>query len=150
MTLLAKLIAATLLAFGFGATATVGVVGTLVHHTGRIGVTVEQADGPRINATVPALLADVALKLLPDQALEEAMGQARAEVGPYLPVLKEANRSLLDGPDFTLLEVQDGDETVRIEKRDRHIHVRVDGRDERIHVRFPVRTIHAATRLLEG
>ena len=101
------------------------------------------------NSKVPAALANLAVAVVPDDAIDEALSEVQQDVEPYLPMLQDLGQEFYDAPDFEIVRVENGDETVLIEKLNGHLWVRVDGRDDRVQIRVPVKTIRAVTRLLD-
>jgi len=99
---------------------------------------------PRIHVIAPAMLAPIAVRLMPDDKLARASEQ----IQPWLPTIREALNGLDDAPDMTLVEVSDPNEYVHVAKYGGDIVVDVaDGKDT-VHVSAPIRAIDSTVQAL--
>lgn len=85
---------------------------------------------------VPLVLADVALAFVPDEAFEDA--ELPPEVGAQRELVLAALESLLEVPDFTLVEVHDGDTHVVIDKVGDDLRLAVDDHDAVVRGTLPL------------
>lgn len=99
---------------------------------------------PHIHVIAPALLAPIAVRLVPNDKL----GEASEKLQPWLPTLRAALDGLRDSPDMTLIEVSDPNEYVHVEKRYGDIVVDIANREETVHVSVPIRAIHSTVEAL--
>ena len=99
---------------------------------------------PHIHVIAPAMLAPIAVRLVPD----EKLARASEQIQPWLPAVREALDGLLDAPDMTLVEVSDPDEYVHVAKYGGDIVVDVANGDETVHVSAPIRAIHSTVEAL--
>ncbi len=99
---------------------------------------------PHIHVIAPAMLAPIAVRLVPNDKLSHASEQ----IQPWLPTVREALDGLSDAPDMTLVEVSDPDEYVHVAKYGGDIVVDVANRDETVHVAAPIRAIHSTIEAL--
>lgn len=99
---------------------------------------------PHIHVIAPAMLAPIAVRLMPDDKLARASEQ----IQPWLPTIREALNGLDDAPDMTLVEVSDPNEYVHVAKYGGDIVVDVaDGKDT-VHVSAPIRAIGSTVQAL--
>ncbi len=126
------------------------VFGTTVAATGTIMVSVDEhhPDGAHLFLPVPAILVDLAVLAAPAIIPEDALAEARQEVGPQLPALKAFAAALADCPDGVLVEVQSPEEQVRIAKEGRSFAIDVKSSDADVSVRVPARILSRALSLL--
>lgn len=99
---------------------------------------------PHLHVIAPAMLAPIAVRLVPNDKLADASEKLR----PWLPTIRAALDSLRDSPDLTLVEVSDPDEYVHVEKRYGDIVVDVANRKETVHLSVPIRAIHSTVEAL--
>lgn len=99
---------------------------------------------PHVHVIAPAMLAPIAVRLVPNDKLANASEQ----IQPWLPTIRAALDGLRDSPDMTLVEVSDRDEYVHVEKSYGDIVVDVANRDETVHVSVPIRAIHSTVEAL--
>ncbi|HKQ86783.1 MAG TPA: hypothetical protein VJS43_08440 [Candidatus Acidoferrales bacterium] len=99
---------------------------------------------PHIHVIVPAMLAPIAVRLVPD----EKLARASEQIQPWLPTVREALDGLRDAPDMTLVEVSDPDEYVHVAKYGGDIVVDVADRGETVHVSAPIGAIYSTVEAL--
>jgi hypothetical protein len=129
-----------------------GMVGTMVAGAGLlcsegfvdVNVVQHRDSSPHIHVIAPAMLAPIAVRLVPD----EKLARASEQIQPWLPTIREALDSLQDAPDMTLVEVSDADEYVHVAKYGGDIVVDVANRGETVHVSAPIRAIHSTVEAL--
>jgi len=130
-------------------TATVGAAAAMIYRGGTIAVDVQDESGTDISVQVPAGLANMALALVPDRVVEEALDEAIAEVSrefdhdleAWAPAFRKVWKAFADAPDFVMVEVEGGDEHVRIEKRDTELLILVDSDDGAVKIAVPLKTL---------
>jgi hypothetical protein len=118
----------------------VGVAGAgLLCSEGMVNVKVaeKQPNGTHFHVIAPALLAPIAVRVAPRQALAEAAQQ----IQPHLPEIQAALDGLGETGDVVLVEVRGPDEYVEVQKAGRSILVDVDAEGETVHVSAPIRAI---------
>lgn len=99
---------------------------------------------PHVHVIAPAMLAPIAVRLVPNDKLARASEQ----IQPWLPTVREALDGLANSPDMTLVEVSDPNEYVHVAKYGGDIVVDVANRDETVHVSAPIRAIHSTVEAL--
>ena len=99
---------------------------------------------PHVHVIAPAMLAPIAVRLVPNEKLADAS----EKIQPWLPTIRAALDGLSDSPDMTLVEVSDPNEYVHVEKRYGDIVVDVANREETVHVSVPIRAIHSTVEAL--
>ncbi len=127
---------------------TVITAGAIAYKQGavRIEFQQKQSGGHHLRFPIPAALIPWGLKMLPDDALEEAA----AEIKPFLPALLAASQELQELPDFVLVEVKDSRGWLKIEKRGEKILVDLESEHETLHLSLPVEMIHSVFLTLEA
>lgn len=117
------------------------VFGATVAATGVATVRVAESgpDGVNLWIPVPALLFDVAVSAAPRFMPEHELDQARREVEPYLPMLRELADAIEDMPSATLVQVESRNEQVRIVKDGRNFQIHVESDDADVRVTVPAR-----------
>jgi hypothetical protein len=120
----------------------------------RVNVTEKAPQGGYINVIAPAMLAPLAVRLVPlvtrfaDHAEPvspdptSAMTQAAAQLRQQLPVIDAALDSLRDAGDFTLVEVDASGEHVNVAKSGASIVVDVDDPAAVVHISAPIRALY--------
>jgi hypothetical protein len=126
--------------------ASVAMAAAAIYGSGTIAVDVRDGAGTDVSVHVPAALANVALGLVPDSLVEEALRDAPPEVEPILPAVRDAWRELEESRDFVLVQVVDGDDSLRVEKRGKQLVVRVEFDDGDVHVTVPLKTVRKLVR----
>lgn len=126
--------------------ATIGVAGAAVYRAGTITVQVHEVDGNRIDVSLPAGLARVAIALAPSSILRDAT----SEMEPFLPAAAAGWSKLAEAPDFVLVDARSGDDHLRIEKRGDRLSILFDSPDGDVRVAVPLGTVGAALRRLEA
>lgn len=127
--------------FVFGATATVTVAAT-----GIVEVRVEERgpDGANVWIPVPAILFDLALFAAPRMMPPAELADAREEIAPFLPALRQLADAIEAMPNATLVEVESPTEHVKISKRFGSFHVEVHDEETDVSVRLPARLFGSA------
>jgi len=122
---------------GMGVLGTVLVTGAVVSSEGFIHVKVNEKrrNGTHISLVVPAILAPVSLKFVPNRYL----APGAANVRPYLPVIDAALSGLADCPDGPLVEFTDANEQVSVVKSGGSAIVDVNDPNETVDVAVPLR-----------
>jgi len=116
--------------------ATAAVVGISVYRAGMLIVEVDSSErgGDSCHVRVPAALAHVALRFVPDHVFAEPAREA----AEWLPVVRAACLELGKSPDGVLLEVRSPDEQISVVKNGRRLRVDVNNAEERVHVVMPL------------
>lgn len=127
--------------FVFGATAVATVAAT-----GTVQVRIDERgeDGANLWIPVPAILFDIALFAAPRMVPPEELQEAREQIAPYLPALRQLADALEALPNATLVEVESPTEHVRISKRFGTFHVEVHDQDADVSVQIPARLFGSA------
>lgn len=95
-------------------------------------------NGPQhIHVIAPALLAPIALRLVPNDKLAEPARR----IQPFIPTVRAALEGLSETDDMTLVEVSGRDEYALVRKDGGNLVVDVTDRDETVHVSVPLRAI---------
>jgi hypothetical protein len=129
--------------------ATVAAGAAAIYGSGTIAVDVQEGrGGGGVSVNVPAGLANLALALVPDRIVEEALDDISVEFGPYLPALHKAWTEFEQAPDFVMVEIDDGRDKVRVEKKARKLLVSISGPGEDIRVELPIGTLRRIIRKL--
>jgi hypothetical protein len=103
-----------------------------------VKVNCDQPQQPQhIHVIAPAILAPIALRLVPNRKLARASEQ----IQPWLPTIHAALDGLSDSPDMTLVEVSDPGEYVHVAKDGSDLVVDVANSEETVHVSVPLRAI---------
>lgn len=112
------------------------VIGIAVYRAGVFVVQVEpkRPGGDEVHVRMPAVLAQAALRFVPDRILTEP---AR-EVREWMPLVRAVSAELSKSPDGVLLEIRSPEEQVRVVKKGRRLLIDVDGAEERVHVVMPL------------
>ena len=126
--------------------ATMALGAAAIYSGGTIEVDVEDQGSGSLSLTVPAVLADLAVGLVPSHLVDKALENAPDELRSWMPAVREAWREFARAPDFVLVEISGPNEHVRVEKRGKQLIVLVDSGGERVKVAIPLKTIR---RLLE-
>lgn len=103
----------------------------------RIHVTEKKPGGENVHLIVPGILLTNALKLVPDEQLQNGLREAR----PWMPMAAAAARELERYPDATFIEVSSPREHVRIATRAGVLTIDVDSPDETVHLAIPLATL---------
>jgi hypothetical protein len=144
MTLSLKVFLAVGACFVLVSALTVGTAATAVYRAGTIDVQVQDG-GTDVSVRVPAALANLAIAFAPTAVIpQEALDEIPDEIEQFRPLLEQFGDSLIDAPDFVIVEVAQRGEYVRVEKREGRILVLVESADGRVHVSVPVKTLHRA------
>lgn len=122
------------------------VFGATVAATGTITVRVQEhsEDGVNLWIPVPAILADATLFLLPRLLPEEELAEARSEIAPMLPALRDLADEIDRLPNAVFVEVDSPTEKVRVGKSWGNLYVDVRSEDADVHVEMPARLIGSA------
>lgn len=99
---------------------------------------------PHVHVIAPAMLAPIAVRLVPNNKLADAS----EKIQPWMPTIRAALDALRDSPDVTLVEVSDPNEYVHVEKRYGDIVVDVANREQTVHVSVPIRAIRSTVEAL--
>jgi hypothetical protein len=102
-----------------------------------VKVAEKQSRGVHIHVIAPAMLAPIAVQLVPQHALAQAARQIR----PNMPAIRAALEGLRDSEDVVLVDVKEPGQRVEVEKSGGSIVVDVDDANETVHVSAPIRAI---------
>jgi hypothetical protein len=102
-----------------------------------VRVVEKEPQGVHIHMIAPAMLAPIAVYLVPRRALGNAAGQIQRN----LPAIRAALDGLRDSDDVVLVEVKEPGEHVEVAMSNGSIVVDVDDADETVHVSAPIRAI---------
>lgn len=145
----ARLVLALVLSAAVLVASSVGLAVAAAYYPGTVRVEVENhREGDRVDLNVPAGLIDVAVALVPDDALRDLGRELPAEGESLLRAFRSAGRELSDLPDTVFVEYRSADEHLVFEKRRGRLVVRFDGPDERVEIAVPVRTFRRVLRKL--
>jgi hypothetical protein len=111
------------------------VVFSAVVADGNVVVKVHEGEGTSVNLTVPAVLAQLALWVVPDRLFAEMDPEARE----WMPMARAAVKALGKHPDFTMVRVESRTEQVEVAVSQGCFVVRVEESDESVYVRVPLR-----------
>ena len=131
------------------AAATVAVAAAAIYGSGTIAVEVAEPQGSNLSVRVPAGLADLALRLIPDPIVEKALDEAGQELADVWPGLRDSWDAFLEAPDFVLVDVQSGADHVRVYKHGGRLVVDVDTDGKAVNVTLPLRTLHKIVKRVE-
>lgn len=126
-------------ALGIAGTALAGV--GLVCSEGMIEVNVveKQPEAHHVYGLAPAMLVPIGTHFIPKHKL----GQAAAEIQPWLPTIRAALEQLRAGEDITLVDMREPGQHVRVTKDGGSVVVDVTDEDETVHVSTPIRAIES-------
>ncbi len=130
-----------------GVTGTLFVAGAYTFHEGVIRVDVDEyrAGGSHVHVVVPAAAVPMAMHLVPQKHLREAVEHTREA----LPIARAIVKELKKYPDVDLVEVVDGEQHVQIRTRNGKLQIDVEAPDEQVHLLVPLSTLEDVTRQLE-
>ena len=130
-----------------GVTGTLFVAGAYTFHEGviRIDVDEHRAGGSHVHLWVPAAAVPMAMHLVPQKHLREAVEHSREA----LPIAHAIVKELKKYPDVDLVEVVDGKQHVQIRTRNGKLQIDVEAPDEQVHLLVPLSTLEDVTRQLE-
>jgi len=125
--------------------AAVGVATAAVYRAGRIDVDVA-TDGGGVQLALPAVLADIALAVVPTgvvrRAAIDASRDTPVDAAQWLPAVVAAIEALDAAGDARLLEVRSSDAHVVVEQRGRRLLLNIDADDgTRVRLALPLRTV---------
>ena len=130
-----------------GVTGTLFVAGAYTFHEGviRIDVDEHRAGGSHVHLWVPAAAVPMAMHLVPQKHLREAVEHSREA----LPIAHAIVKELKKYPDVDLVEVVDGKQHVQIRTHNGKLQIDVEAPDEQVHLLVPLSTLEDVTRQLE-
>jgi len=130
-----------------GLTGTLFVAGAYTFHEGviRIDVDEHRAGGSHLHMWVPAAAVPMAMHLVPQKHLREAVEHSREA----LPIARAIVKELKKYPDVDLVEVVDGRQHVQIRTHSGKLQIDVEAPDEQVHLLVPLSTLDDVTRQLE-
>ena len=130
-----------------GVTGTLFVAGAYTFHEGviRIDVDEHRAGGSHVHMWVPAAAVPMAMHLVPQKQLREAVEHSREA----LPIAHAIVKELKKYPDVDLVEVVDGKQHVQIRTHNGKLQIDVEAPDEQVHLLVPLSTLEDVTRQLE-
>jgi hypothetical protein len=122
-----------------------GLAGTVVVGTGllcsegfvNVKVIENRPQGHHVRVIAPAILAPIAVRLVPRHNLENASAQIR----PWLPAIRAGLDQLRECDDVVFVDVRDRNDHVEIAKRGGSIVVDADEQGQSVHVSVPIRAI---------
>ena len=126
--------------------ATVAAGAAAIYSGGTIAVDVAEESGGGISVHVPAAIAHLALAMVPDRVIEEALEDVSDELEPYLPALQNCWTEFERAPDFVMVEVESRQEHVRVEKRNGKLLVLIENGGDDIRVEVPLKTLRRFVR----
>src|SRR6266446_3567912 len=127
-----------------GLTGTLFVAGAYTFHEGVIRIDVDEG-GSHVHMWVPAAAVPMAMHLVPQKHLREAVEHSREA----LPIARAIVKELKKYPDVDLVEVVDGEQHVQIRTRNGKLQIDVEAPDEQVHLLVPLSTLEDVTRQLE-
>jgi hypothetical protein len=131
-----------------------GLAGTVVVGTGllcsegfvNVKVIENRPQGHHVHVIAPAILAPVAVRLVPRQNLANASAQIR----PWLPAIRAGLDQLRECDDMVFVDVKDRNDHVEIAKRGGSIVVDADEQGQTVHVSVPIRAISSTIEQLSA
>jgi hypothetical protein len=102
--------------------------------------------GFRINVIAPAMLAPIAVHLVPQRGL----AQAAQEIQPNMPTIRAVLAGLRDADDMVFVEVKEPGESVHVAKSGGSIVVDVDDADATVHLSAPIRAMSSTIEQLDS
>jgi hypothetical protein len=102
-----------------------------------VKVVEKNPQGVHIHVIAPAMLAPIAVYLMPRHVLAKAARQ----IQPNMPAIRAALDGLRDSDDVVLVEVKEPGEHVEVATSGGSVVVDVDDADETVHVSAPIRAI---------
>lgn len=109
-----------------------------------IHVRVDEAEGARVRVNLPMSLAEMALEIAGEEALEGEHLQWDSDGDVSLDDIRRMWRELRDAGDADFVEVQEDDEHVRVFRRGDRVHVQVDEEGvEKVRVEVPAGIVDA-------
>lgn len=109
-----------------------------------IHVRVDETEGARVRVNVPASVAELAIEMAGEEALEGEHLRWESETDVTLEEIRRLWRELRDAGDAQFVETRDGDEHVRVFREGDRIHVHVDeGETEKVRVEMPSASVDA-------
>jgi hypothetical protein len=144
MTAIGRVLMVMVVGAGLLTAATVATAAAAIYSSGTIAVQVEEGRGHQYSVRIPAVIANLALSLIPGRLVDEALYDVSADIQPYVPAVRDAWSELNATGDFVLVEVNNGgggSDHVRIEKRGDNLLISVDSDDADIEVAVPIKTI---------
>lgn len=133
---------------GLGLAGTMALAGAYAFHEGVVRVDVDEfkPHGTHVHLCVPAAIVPVAVRLVPDNNLQEAAREA----APWMPAARAAARELATYPDAAFVEIRNADQHVRIRTRDGKLHVDVETPEESVHAACTPRMLEDVFSQLEA
>lgn len=126
---------------------TVAFAAAHVVRAGSVGLEYRSDAGDQVQVRLPAVVAGLAIRAVPDEAIRDALGE---EAAGLLPALRAGLQALREEDDFVLLEVRDRGSRVRVEKVRDRILVSVDDGGEWLSVALPLDTAGVLLRKLSA
>src|SRR5713101_2756094 len=121
------------MALGLGGTLVLAGVYTFREGVIRVDVDESHANGSHVHFWVPAAAVPMAMRLTPQEYLQ----QAGEEVRPWLPTVRALTKELKRFPDADLVEVHDRESHVQIRTRHGKLQIDVDDPGEQVHIVCP-------------
>lgn len=125
------------------------VFGATIALTGFVTVEVhDKNEGIDVYVPVPAILFDLAILVAPLVIPDDALDEARREIGPYQEAIEAFAEELVDMPSGVLVEFESKDEHVLITKTWRSFKIDVRSADADVKVKMPARLLSRALDIL--
>jgi hypothetical protein len=142
-----KIVITGVVATALLALAGVAWAGSAVRHAsgGSVRIEVHEQNGEDVRIAVPGFVVGLAIALAPDEALADALDEAR----PWLGVARLAAEELGRAGDFTLISTVKRDERVTIRTAAGVLVVEVDERGDHVRIELPLRTVDRIVRRLD-
>lgn len=142
-----KIVITGVVATALLALAGVAWAGSAVRHAsgGAVRIEVHEQNGEDVRIAVPGFVVGLAIALAPDEALADALDEAR----PWLGVARLAAEELGKAGDFTLISTVKRDERVTLRTVAGALVVEVDERGDHVRIELPLRTVDRIVRRLD-
>lgn len=125
------------------------VFGAAIALTGFVTVEVhDEKEGMDLYVPFPAIILDLAIFVAPMVIPDDALNDARREIGPYQEALETLADELESCPSGVIVDFRDGDDHVQVSKSWRSFKVDVDTDDTDVKVKVPARLMGRALDVL--
>src|ERR1700730_2682612 len=129
-----------------GIASTVAFAGVYTFHEGLLRVDVDEfrAGGSHVHIWLPAAVVPIALHFTPKRHIQNA----RENLKPWLPTVRQLTKELKKYPDADLIDVQDDSDHVQIRTRAGKLQIDVRQPGQAVHIVCPISTLEHLSREL--
>ena len=119
------------------------LLGSSIFQAGTIEFEVHEKHpgGCSLEATIPAALVPVAMRLAPAQAMHEVRAEIDTEIGDCMKIARAVLKEISRCPDGVFVDVRTACEVVTVEKRNGRLEVTVDTPHELVRASVPLHTV---------